>query len=72
MYNLLRKWHQSTNNINPACVIQQKNHDIDALSKIALPSKVSRLLYYTFIYNHQNSAFLFGKSCAKTRLMIHK
>ena len=58
--------------INPACIIQQKSHDIDALSKMALPSKVCRLLYYTFIYNHQNSAFLFGQSCAKTRLMIHK
>ena len=67
MYNLLRKWHQSTNNINPACIIQQKSHDIDALSKMALPSKVCRLLYYTFIYNHQNSAFFFGPSCAKTR-----
>ena len=58
MYNLLRKWQQSTNNINPACIIQQKSHDIDALSKMALPSKVCRLLYYTFIYNHQNSAYL--------------
>ena len=43
MYNLLRKWHQSTSNINPACIIQQKSHDIDALSKMALPSKVCRL-----------------------------
>ena len=43
MYNLLRKWHQSTNNINPACIIEQKSHDTDALSKMALPSKVCRL-----------------------------
>ena len=49
MYNLLRKWHQSTNNINPACIIQQKSHDTDAFSKMALPSKVCRLLYYIFI-----------------------